>query len=88
MVVFPRSQGPNAPNADIQDALSFYRKRDGRWYDEIRYDSHERKRGRKIPAPHLHAKLQSGRKGEIAQAAEEIKNIIDNYVPELEDVIR
>ena len=38
---------------------------EGRWYDEIRYDSHERKRGGKIPVPHLHVKLQSGLKGGV-----------------------
>ena len=28
------------------------------WYDEIRYDSHDRRRGRKVLAPHFHMKIR------------------------------
>jgi hypothetical protein len=30
--------------------IAFYRP-DGEWYDQIRYDSHERKKGRLVAAP-------------------------------------
>jgi len=40
----------------IEYKIHFYRKID-EWYDEVRYDSHEIKKGRKIIAPHLHLKL-------------------------------
>lgn len=66
--------------------IRFYRKtNDG--YDEVRYDSHEIKRGRKILAPHLHMKLatpfKSPREGE-----EELRRIIDSILPELKEVTR
>ena len=42
--------------------IHFYRKMNG-WYDEVRYDSHEIKKGRKNLAPHLHMKLATPFKG-------------------------
>ena len=40
--------------------IQFYRPRgDGNWYDEIRYDSHETRKGRVEVSPHFHMKLVS-----------------------------
>ncbi|PYV16575.1 MAG: hypothetical protein DMG07_07560 [Acidobacteria bacterium] len=71
----------------VRYSLAFYRQR-GDWYDEIRYDSHERKRGRDVPAPHFHMKLRSGHKDSVDEAIEDIKAIIDNYLHKLEEAIR
>ena len=39
--------------------LSFYKQMEDRdWYDEVRFDSHERKRGKRTELPHFHVKLQ------------------------------
>lgn len=67
--------------------ISFYRKRN-LWYDEIRYDSHETKRGRKALEPHFHLKLRSSFKGDADKAVEEIREIIDNYLRMLEGVLK
>jgi len=48
------------------------------WYDEIRYDSHEGRRGRAVLAPHLHLKIRSALKPDIDAAIAEIKGLIDN----------
>jgi hypothetical protein len=32
------------------------------WYDEVRYDSHERKRGQRVALPHFHIKLHGSSK--------------------------
>lgn len=78
---------------DIDDHLvsrytvSFYRKRNG-WYDEMRYDSHERKKGKQVQEPHFHLKLRSSFKRDADLAVAEIREIIDNYVEYVEEVIR
>jgi hypothetical protein len=68
----------------IEYKIHFYRKSDG-WYDEVRYDSHEIKKGRKILAPHLHMKLptpfKDSKKGE-----EELKRIIDMILPNIKEI--
>ena len=66
-------------------SINFYRDRE-EWFDEIRYDSHER-RQRKVLAPHFHMKLQSSFKGEPTAALEQIKSMIDNYLQEIQEVI-
>jgi hypothetical protein len=58
----------------------------GDWFDEIRYDSHER-RPRKVLAPHFHMKLRSAFKGVPAAALEEIESVIDNYLETIKGVI-
>src|SRR2546428_4645965 len=63
----------------VRYTIAFYLQSDD-WYDEIRYDSHERKKGRSVLAPHFHLKLRSAFKGDAGRAIEEIKEIIDNYV--------
>lgn len=66
--------------------LSFYRQMEDRdWYDEVRYDSHERKRGRRIELPHFHIKVRGSRRSpEEANAA--LKEIVDSIVPQLLEV--
>lgn len=71
-------------NAIIEYKIHFYRKTDG-WYDEVRYDSHEIKRGRKVLAPHLHIKLATPVK-DPRRGEEELKRIIDEVLPELKEI--
>ena len=71
-------------SAVVEYKVHFYRKTDG-WYDEVRYDSHEIKRGRKVLAPHLHIKLATPFK-EPKGGEEELKQIIDKVLPELKEV--
>lgn len=70
--------------AVIEYKVHFYRKTDG-WYDEVRYDSHEIKRGRKTLAPHLHLKLSTAFK-DPDKGEEELKQIIDRILPEIERI--
>ncbi len=72
--------------AIIEYKVHFYRKIDG-WYDEVRYDSHEIKKGRKARAPHLHIKLGTPFKNP-QQCEEELKQIIDKLLPDLEEIIQ
>ncbi len=68
--------------------INFYRSgRTADWYDEIRYDSHEIRRGKDTLAPHFHMKLRSGFKGDANAAVEEIQSIIDNQVKPIEGVL-
>ena len=70
----------------IEYKIHFYRKADG-WYDEVRYDSHEIRKGRKTLAPHLHMKL--GTPFKTPQEGEaELKRIIDGILPELKEITR
>ena len=73
-------------NAVIEYKVHFYRKING-WYDEVRYDSHEIKRGRKVRAPHLHVKLGTPFKNPKQDEAE-LKQIIDKVLPELKEIIQ
>jgi len=73
-------------NAVIEYKVHFYRKTDG-WYDEVRYDSHEIRKGRKILAPHLHVKLATPFK-DPNQGEEELKHIIDKILPELREIVQ
>jgi len=72
--------------AVIEYKIHFYRKTDG-WYDEVRYDSHEIKRGRKILAPHLHVKTATPFK-EPKEGEEELRRIIDAILPEIKEITR
>ena len=71
-------------SAVVEYKVHFYRKTDG-WYDEVRYDSHEIKRGRKVLAPHLHIKLGTPFK-DSREGEEELKQIIDKILPELKEI--
>lgn len=91
----PNSQGWKCLNVTVSDKESgaiteykirFYRKTNG-WYDEVRYDSHEVKRGKKIHAPHLHMKLATPFK-DPREGEEELKQIIDRILPELKEITR
>jgi hypothetical protein len=55
------------------------------WYDEVRYDSHERKRGKKTELPHFHIKVRGSRKSP-GNAKADLSEIIDSIVPQLLEV--
>ena len=66
--------------------IHFYRKTNG-WYDEIRYDSHEIKKGRKVRAPHIHLKLATSFKDPQTGEAE-LREIISALLPQLKERIK
>jgi hypothetical protein len=68
-------------------SISFYRSREGGWYDEIRYDSHDRVKGRRGLAPHFHMKMRSALKHDGYRAIQEIKDIIALQLPGIAAVI-
>jgi len=72
--------------AVIEYKIHFYRKTNG-WYDEVRYDSHEIKKGRKTLAPHLHLKLATSFK-DAARGEAELKRIIDTALPRIKEITR
>jgi hypothetical protein len=72
--------------AVIEYKIHFYRKLNG-WYDEVRYDSHEIRKGRKILAPHLHMKLATPFK-DSQTGEEELRRIIDRLLPQLREMTR
>lgn len=72
--------------AVIEYKIHFYRKLNG-WYDEVRYDSHEIRRGRKALAPHLHMKLATSFK-DSPEGEEELRRIIDGILPQLREITR
>jgi hypothetical protein len=72
--------------AIIEYKIHFYRKTNG-WYDEVRYDSHEIKKGRKTLAPHLHLKLATPFK-DPASGEAELKQIIDTGLPRIKEITR
>ena len=71
-------------NAVIEYKVHFYRKTNG-WYDEVRYNSHEIKRGRKVLTPHLHIKLATLFK-DTQEGEAELKRIIERILPELKEI--
>ena len=72
----------------VRYKVAFYRRHKGGSYDEIRHDSHELKKGRRILAPHFHMKLRCGFKDSAERAVEEIRNIVDNQLSAIGEVIR
>jgi hypothetical protein len=58
------------------------------WYDEGRYDSHDRTRGRLQEAPHFRMKLRSAFKADTDLAAAEIRGIIVADLGRIEAVLR
>ena len=72
--------------AVIEYKIHFYRKLNG-WSDEVRYDSHEIRRGRKTLAPHLHLKLGTLFK-DSPQVENELKQIIDRILPRIKEITR
>ena len=70
--------------AVIEYKVHLYRKTDN-WYDEVRYDSHEIKKGRKVLAPHLHLKLATPfKEPKVGEA--ELREIIAAILPELKEI--
>jgi hypothetical protein len=72
--------------AVIEYKIHFYRKLNG-WYDEVRYDSHEIRRGRKVLAPHLHMKIATPFK-DSQEGEEELRRIIHGVLPQLKEITR
>ena len=72
--------------AVVEYKIHFYRKLNG-GYDEVRYDSHEIRRGKKTLAPHLHMKLGTPIKN-VQEGEAELKRIIDGIVPGLREITR
>ncbi len=75
-----------ASSAVIEYKIHFYRKTNG-WYDEVRYDSHEIKRGRKVASPHLHLKLATAFK-DSNKAEGELRKIIEVILPQIQEIIQ
>jgi len=75
-----------ASGAVLEYKIHFYRKTNGR-YDEVRYDSHEIKRGRKVASSHLHLKLATLFK-DSGQAEVELRRIIETVLPQIEEITR
>ena len=73
-----------ASGAVIEYKIHFYRKTNGS-YDEVRYDSHEIKRGRKVAFPHLHLKLATPFK-RSSQAEGELRRIIETVLPQIQEI--
>ena len=71
----------------VEYSVHFYRFHESGWYDEIRYDSHETRKGRETLAPHFHLKLRSAFKDSPDRCVEEIRRIIDNHLEPIRDVI-
>ena len=68
--------------------INFYRRDPAaEWYDEVRYDSHEMRKGKDTLSPHFHMKLRTAFKDDDDVAVEEIQSIIDNQVKHIEGVI-
>ena len=66
--------------------LSFHRRVPGRdWYDEVRYDTHERKSGRRLRLPHYHVKIRGSYRDRQRAEASLVK-IIDDIVPQIIEV--
>jgi hypothetical protein len=72
--------------AVIEYKIHYYRKVNG-WYDEVRYDSHEIRKGRKSLAPHLHVKLGTAFK-DATDGERELKRVIDEILPEIEEITK
>jgi hypothetical protein len=70
----------------LEYKIHFYRKTNG-WYDEVRYDSHEIRRGRKTASPHMHLKIATPFK-DFAAGEEELKRIIDLILPQIKEITR
>jgi len=70
----------------IEYKIHFYRKTNG-WYDEVRYDSHEIKKGRKTLAPHLHVKLATPFKDSVSGEVE-LRRMIDTVLPRIKEIAR
>jgi hypothetical protein len=68
----------------IEYKIHFYRKVDG-WYDEVRYDSHQIRKGMKMLAPHLHMKLGTPLK-DLPDSEQELHRIIERIIPKIKEI--
>ena len=68
-------------------SIAFFKKHEGGWYDEIRYDSHEKKKGRKILAPHFHVKFRCELKDSVERVVVDVHHFIDEYLETLKKVM-
>jgi len=73
-----------ASGAVLEYKIHFYRKTNS-WYDEVRYDSHEIRRGRKTASPHMHLKIATPFK-DAAAGEEELRRIIDLILPQIREI--
>jgi len=71
----------------VRYSIAFYRSREGGWYDEIRYDSHDRTKGQRRMAPHLHMKIKSALKQDGHRAIQEIGEIIASHLPDIAELV-
>jgi hypothetical protein len=71
-------------SAVIEYKIHFYRKVNGS-YDEVRYDSHQIRKGRKSLAPHLHMKLATPFKNSM-EGEKELKQLIDEILPHIKEI--
>jgi len=69
-------------------SIVYLRKHVDGWYDEIRYDSHDRTRGRNQVAPHFHIKVRSSFKSDTGLAEQEIRDIIEVEVERILAIAR
>jgi len=69
----------------VEYHIHFYQKSDD-WYNEIRYDSHEIKGGKKSVLPHFHLKIKSSFK-EPDVGKKELQEIIAIHLPKLRSVV-
>ncbi|MBI2058544.1 MAG: hypothetical protein HYT87_02115 [Nitrospirae bacterium] len=66
--------------------VRLYRQR-GSWYDEIRFDSHELRKGRKIFMPHVHVKMQTAVMDSVGAAAK-ARTVAGEIAPLLEGILK
>ena len=67
--------------------IAFSKKHGSGWYDEIRFDSHEKRNGRYVLAPHFHIKLRCELKDSVERGVEDIHRFIDEYLETLKGVV-
>ena len=72
----------------VRYSIAFYKRHESGWYDEIRYDSHEMKKGRDVVAPHVHIKLRCDFKDSIEHGVGDIHRFIDEYLELLKEVTK
>ena len=72
----------------LRYSILYVRQHADGWYDEIRYDSHDRTRGTVQFLPHFHMKVRSAFKKDTEIAETEIRDIIETHLPEIEVVLR
>ena len=72
----------------VKYTIAFYKKHEDGWYDELRYDSHEKKNGREVVAPHFHIKLRCDFKESVERGVSEMHRFIDEHLETLKEVMK